>query len=338
MAQTVYRDPRTLQDLIVLQGESPTPPPQASSVVPVSTSQDTFTNPRDQRLYEMLTKPQDQGAAPTVDKKSTAGSIFKILGDAISTYASIQGRMPGLETHSFQKYLAGLERQQTDKKAYDERVAKANQEASLRGAEFLYTADEKRQMRADEQAGREQLKQMGIEQQKAEAKQRFDEADAKRAAEEAKAKQDHAWDVEMEKTRFSHEQIVAGIRRKASEGDDIAKDDHKKMSEIITHIGGLADVAKVALAGGDPAQQIPAMTPEQMNTRVRRLIDASQVSPSARKALEDYYNVEIGPTLRDFQMEQQNKDLAAGSPDASMSRKAYPTLERLGSVNVPQRY
>lgn len=331
MAQTLYRHPRTLEDLITLQGDSSTPPPQASSVVPVSTSQDTFTNPREQRLYEMLTKPQDQGAAPTVDKKSTAGSIFKILGDAISTYASIQGRMPGLETHSFQKYLANLERQQTDKKAYDERVAKANQEASLRGAEFLYTADEKRQMRADEQAGREQLKQMGIEQQKAEAKQRLDEADARRAAEEAKAKKDHDWDVEMEKTRFSHEQIVAGIRRKASEGDDIAKDDKKALGPILGAITALSMTAEKNLAEGKT-------TPEELNGLISQMTDAAMLSPEARKAVEDHFNLKLGNVLRSFQLEQQNKDLAAGSPDARMAGPAYPMLERMGSAPTPQKY
>jgi len=193
-------------------------------------------------------------------------------------------------------------------------------------------------MKADALQGQKDLQAANLADRELARKERQQQIDAELQAKKDQFDEQKKWDLKMEKTRFSHEQIVAGIRKKASEGDDIAKDDHKKMSEIITHIGGLADVAKVALAGGDPAQQIPAMTPEQMNTRVRRLIDAAQVSPSARKALEDYYNVEIGPTLRDFQMEQQNKDLAAGSPDASMSGKAYPTLERLGSVNVPQRY
>jgi hypothetical protein len=281
-------------------------------------------------LYDALMRPDDQGPAPTVEKKSTAGSIFRLLGDAVSTYASIMGRTNGLETQSFQKYLDQLERQKSDKQAYDEKTDRAKTAAELRGREFLYTAEERRASRANEQAGREELKRMGAEQQRLDREARVAEQAADRAAREKEMKQKNDWDKEMEAARFTRETAVANIRKRAAEGDEIAKDDDKKLGDIIANIGGLAEVAKERLAAGD--------TPEQMNARVRRMIDAARVSPEARKAAENYYNEEMGTILRDYQTEKQNKELAAGSPDANMAGPAHTILERLGSVRTPQKF
>ena len=320
--------PQNLMDLLGLNASGSARQSPMTQQVPAAAmaSNDTFSSPREQQLYEMLTKPQDQGPAPTVEKKSTAGSIFKMLGDAVSTYASIMGRNPNLETHSFQKYLATLEKQKSDLKDYESKTAEAKQAAALRGAQFLMTEQDRKQIRDDAQQGRLDLQKNILDERKAQAaalalREQADR-DEKRDAFDAKKK----WDVEMETTRYKHDEAIAGIRAKAASGDDVAKNDQKKVGEIMTHIGGLADVARVALAGGDPAQQIPAMTPEQMNTRVRRLIDASQVSPEARKALEHYYDVEMGPTLRDYQIEQRNQELGAQGP-----QQAAPNIwDKLG--------
>ena len=58
------------------------------------------------------------------------------------------------------------------------------------------------------------------------------------------------------------------------------------------------------------------MTPEQMETKFRRLLDSKRVSPSARKALEDYFKMEVGPSVREHQTTKMNDELGAGSPQA----------------------
>ena len=331
MSGSLYRpnQPTTLQELFAqagLQGDNPgaVAPPQA----PLAQSAGQV----DSRLLELLMKPQDQGPAPQVEQLSTwdkvRATLADSLGSAFQAYGAVLGGgSPPPLSNNYGRFIARQDQQKADLAEWQKKLGESQREAKLLGAKYIMGERDKAQSRADEAAA---LKESRAYQKTVVADataQRAQEKAAEDAASLAKFNENKEWDLQMEKVRYGHEQAVAGIRAKVSEGDKSAAEDKKALGGIYETIGMLAGTAKQNLAAGKT-------TPEELTTLVRREIDKSMVSPEARKAAELYANMELGPIFRDLDIEKQNQSLAAGSPQV----QGQGILRRLGSVPTPQRY
>ena len=333
MAQNYYgsNKPVTLQDLLAQANSQPDAP--TSAPAPPSPSQietPGVMNQQDrQKILDMLLAPDSVGPEPEVDKTNALSLLFTGLGDAINAGVAASTQNPGLKSNTMDQYLQRINNQKEELRAYKERKLKSERDAKHRTANYLLSADDRAREDKARLASQQEARAYQEQKDKAAVAQHVTEQAAKEAADLKRFNDNKAWDLEMEKTRFSHDQIIAGIKKKSGEGDDVAKHDQKALPEIISNIGGLADVAKERLAAGD--------TPESMQTRVRRMLDAAMLSPEARKAAENYYDAEVGPILREHYIEKQNSELAAGSPDARMGG-GPGLLQQMGSVRVPQKF
>lgn len=337
MAQTTYRQPQpTLEEL--LAGASSGAPP--ASAPPQASGSDTTDN----RLLALLTQPESQGPAPEVNQLSTWDKIRMTIGDSLGAAfqaygATLAGGQAGPFHGSYEKFTARQDQQKQQLADWQRKTADAQREAKMRGAQYLMSKQDREQMKADEQKGRMELKQLTLDSQEADRKQRALEFQQKQQADQQQFEQKKSWDLQMEKARQSHDETVARIRERAAGGDVQAKDDKKGLGEIIRTIGGMSRIAKVALAGGDPANKIPATTPDEIENQISQEIDALQLSPDARKAAEAYAMKELGPIVRDFQIEQQNKQMAQNGPQQSQAGPAInPILGALGNAPTPQKY
>lgn len=320
-----------LRDLFAIGSEGGPPdasvsPPSAPSVSQQPGS--LLDNPQDRALFESLTRPKNIGAAPEVEKKSMAGSIFRMLGDALATYSSILGRTEGGERHSFQKYLASLDKQKADLRDYEAKKSENQQEADLRGLQFLGGRSDARQQKADEVAALAESRAYQRQVAGDEAKARNQERAENRAAELEKFNANKAWDMEMEKIRNANEMGIAGIRKRIAQGDKDASEDKKAMGPILGTITAMSLTAKQHLAEGKT-------TPEALNGIITEMIDEAMLSPEARAVVEGHFNVRMGETLREFSQMQMNQSLAAGSPEGN---PPPGILERMGPVRVPQKF
>jgi len=332
MNGTIYRkdQPTTLQELLAQAGLQD----NGSAVVPPQAQQapQDGSATADSRLLALLTQPESQGPAPEVDKLSTWDKIRMTIGDSLGSAfqaygAVLGGGSPPPLSNNYGKFLARQDQQKADLADWQKRLAESQREGKLRGAQYIMGKQAKDQARADEAAALKESRAYQQQVVKDATKQRAEEQAVENAANLAKFNDNKTWDLEMEKVRYGHEQAVAGIRAKVSEGDKSAAEDKKALGGIYETIGMLAGTAKQNLADGKT-------TPEELTTLVRREIDKSMVSPEARKAAELYANMELGPIFRELEMEKQNQDLAAGSPQV----QGQGILQRLGSVRTPQRY
>ena len=318
MGDLVYRQPGpvTLQDLLAQaqndQAGSVPPPPQPSQSSQIDAG--GLSPQEHQKLLDILFAPEDPGPAPKVDKPKLLGQLLTGFGDAVTTYASILGNSPSTRTNAFSDYMNKFERQKADLQKYQEKVAEGRNRSKQRTASYLLNEQDRRQMKADALQGQKDLQAANLADRELARKERQQQIDAELKAKKDQFDEQKKWDLEMEKARYGHEQAVAGLRLKRTEGDKAAAEDQKNLGTIMGHIGGLAEVAPVALSGGNPASGIPAMTPEQIVERVRHLINAQQFGPEAKKAAEDYFTSEIGPILREVQIKKMNDELAAQGP------------------------
>jgi len=265
-----------------------------------------------QKLMDILLAPEDPGPAPQVDKPNALAMLFSGLGDAVNAFAA--NKHGGATSNYFDQYLNKQNQQKADLQKYQEKVAEGRNRSKQRTASYLLNEQDRRQMKADALQGQKDLQAANLADRELARKERQQQIDAELKAKKDQFDEQKKWDLEMEKARYGHEQAVAGLRLKRTEGDKAAAEDQKNLGTIMGHIGGLAEVAPVALSGGNPASGIPAMTPEQIVERVRHLINAQQFGPEAKKAAEDYFTSEIGPILREVQIKKMNDELAAQGP------------------------
>ena len=231
--------------------------------------------------------------------------ILSALADSGSAYAAGQGA--GSRTNFTGGLIARDEYGKNVEASNAKAQADSKSKAAQKRAELTFRELLSQRETSDRVAERELARTEAEKVRRDEMTQRTTENAAATTARQKEFEAHKAWDSEMEKARFGHEQAVAGIRAKVTEGDKAAAQDQKNLGEIIGHIGGLADVADVALAGGDPARQIPAMTPKQMATKVRRLMEQMQLGPEARKAAETYFQKEMGPIIKKAELDRKNQ-------------------------------
>jgi len=315
MAQTQYRQnqPTSLQDILnqaALKPGNPIAPPAPSE--PSSIDTGSMTPGDRQKLFDILLAPEDPGPAPSVDKPSALAMLFSGLGDAVNAFAA--NKHGGVTSNYFDQYLNQQNKQKADLQKYQEKVAEGRNRSKQRTASYLLSEEDRRQMKADALQGKKDLQAANLADRELARKERQQQIDAELKAKKDQFDEQKKWDLEMEKARYGHEEAVAGLRQKRTEGDKAAAEDKKNLGTIMGHIGGLAEVAPIALSGGNPASGIPAMTPEQIVERVRHLINAQQFGPEAKKAAEDYFTSEIGPILREVQIKKMNDELGAQGP------------------------
>jgi hypothetical protein len=278
-------------------------------------------DPTIQEQINALSEPEPVTEIPKPEHSKLWQRLLSALADGATSYA---GR-PG----NFSERLLARDRSIGEIDALNKGAyGKSQRDAKRKRAELTLSALDRRQMKADEQKGRELLQANMLEDREQARKDAAVQAAAalaeKKAEFEAKRKQD----LEMEDLRFTHDKITAGIHRKVAEGDETAKNDRKGLGPVLGTITALALTAKKNLAEGKT-------TPEEMAGLIDQMMDEAMLSPDARKAAEAHFKLKLGPAIRELETEQQNKDLAAGSPAPG----GRPFLERLGSIgSTPQRY
>jgi hypothetical protein len=295
---TTYRSPVPDLNSVMAQQAMSTPQDQPVSEMSPNASQDITPT-----LLQMLMKPSDVGTAPQVHEPKLWQKILAGIGDSLGAYASVLGGQD-VQPHTMDKLNAQLLRQQEDLQRWQEKNASAQNEAKLRGAQFLLSENDRKQYRNDQLEFQKQAKAATLLENKAKLDQIAAEKASALAQQQAQFEATKDWEKTKLRLQGEQEASIARIHQKAQAGDESAKYDQKTTPEIMDYISGAADVAKVALAGGDPAAKIPGMTKEQMTARVRRRIEGSGVSPDAKKALYAFAERELGQEIRDFEQSQ----------------------------------
>ncbi len=304
MATRMYRQAApTLQDLLSgaastpAYGEPPAPP------APDSGGGGGLSSQERQKLIELLMQPEDVGPPPPEpagEGQRALSMAFSGLGDALSGFVAGKTSNPGFQTdyagNMSNRFLA----QRLEKQRYLRQKGEAASKAKRDTAALILSDAEKRQMREDERKGREELKQMGIDQQKAALKQARDLADEAATRETAREATKNTFLENQSKIERAKDIAVAKIHAGAENGDAAAKYDQKKLPDVLGDLSALADGAAISLGGGDPAQQIPKMTPDQLLKRADRIVESSGLSADGKAAARAFIHKELVPEIQDF--------------------------------------
>ena len=330
MALAPYKQaPQSLIDLVTMQFDAsnyPSGPPIASQ--PPNVDMGGLISPEQRTsVLEQLLNPPPAPAMPVDEKPQWGKKLAGSFADAFNNIATIYAGGADLRSNYLRSYLNDVERKNAERKTRYEK--QSDQAAAQREKKLNYILSEadRNQMRADALQGKLDLQAATIADREAARKERQGELEADRLARQKEFEAKKSWDLEMEKARYGHERAVAGLRLKRTEGDKAAAEDDKKVGEIMNHIGGMADVLDVALSGGDPSRSIPAMTPAQAETRVRRLIEQAMLGPDAKKVVETYFQKEAGPIIRKHMLDQTNQ----AAMDAPTSNAVTDQPSTLGS-------
>ncbi len=251
----------------------------------------------DPSLEDQAFAAPDLGPRPGGGKPNRLSQVLLGIGDALNSSASILGGAD-VRTHNLQGYQDYLASQQQAAEQYDRLKASQDSEIKRGKAQFLLGQNERKQMKADEQQGREDLKKMQIadrEQARLDAKGLADE---KLAQDKAQFEAQKAWDKQKLEIQNAHDTAMATIREKASKGDDVAKEDRKALTPIIGAIADLSLTARQNLVDGKT-------TPDELGSLIQNEIDKAQLSPDGEKAAHAYYNKKMADILREYQMSKQ---------------------------------
>lgn len=317
MAETRYRqDPPTLEDLLLgVNGRTAPPVAVPSASEPARVDTPGVMSPQDrQRLIDVLLAPEDIGPGPQVDKPNALSLLFSGLGDAVNMFNASKSGMPGLRSDYMGQYQYRLDQQRAEQNAYHERKAAASRRSKERTANYLLTADERAQNVAAERQGRQDLKQMQIDQQKAQQAQLDAQFQQQKTWEAQKLQETQTFQEKLQKADNIVKESIARINGGIDKTQ--VRNDKKDLGEAITFIGQAALGAKKMLEG---APGVPPMSPDEIEKRVRITLDGLTLAPDARAAADAYFAKEVGPILHDYASKQQDESLAAGSPMADTS-------------------
>ena len=311
MATQPYAANRQLTLADLMAGGGQVAPVDATAVPQVATS---GMSPTEQVLYDAIMSANSEGETRQVEKPNRLAQVFMGLGDAANSYASVKGNAPQLRTDNLGNYMQYLQRQNFAAEQSNKSLAEGKARRKLQGAEFLYGKEQQDRQRTDLMTERAAAAAALIEQKKAEAKQRADDAEAMRQLRlDIETKQTER-DLAVQKATGITQEKIARIN--AGIDKTQVRMDKKDLGEAITFIGKTALNAKAMLAGSPTAAP---MTPEQIDKVVQVTLDGLTLTPDARAAADAYTARELGPILHDHSVQQQNDALAAGSPMPSSS-------------------
>ena len=299
MGQTIYRQdqPQTLADLLAqAQGQ----PDQGYAAAPsgstpnyLSGGGSTLSDPEVRALYERLMTPESQGPAPEVEKKSTLAQIFKGIGDAASTYASIMGRVP-LETHGFQKYMDSIEASRRAHQDWEEKQAKAKDRAGREGAMFLLGQKEKEALAKSTAADRAALQKDALAQR---------EAAATQASQDRAAQRD--LQVTLQQMRDKADKYSVDTQaaiHKLKDTNENDKDQHEEYKKVRMWAVSQRDAVVAKVRSGE-------MTTDDVRRQLSDMLDASDLTGKYRQAAEAFLDAQIGTQLasHDFATKYENQ-------------------------------
>lgn len=329
MATAPYNQrPRTLADVLAGGINAPAYPvdiPQPPAPSGQDTIEGMLTPQQRSALLEQILNPPAE-AAPPPEEKATFGKKFaNTLADTFNNIATIYAGGPNLRSNYLEDYLNSVERRNAEKKLQARETAARAQAGQERRAGYLLSADERARAKADEAAGRKELKQMQIDQQKAQEAQDLAQQKSAQDFQRSMAQQQQAFEAGQQAARISHEEKVARLARKIADGDKEAQRQQEALGSAMAYVGASVDTIPQLLKG-DPQNGVAPLTPEQVITKYRRAFDAMLkigLHGDSRKAADDYFIQEAGPILKKYMEEQQNQALAAGSPQDTKTMIDY---------------
>lgn len=342
MATQPYRNqPTSLQDLLnhaSAQPDAPVDTPTAPQ--PSSVGIDGVMTPQErERVLNLLLQPESPGPAPEVDKPNALAMIFSGLGDAVNAFNAGRNGQPGLGSNTFDQYLRRLDQQKADRRQWEADNASAQNRARMRGANYLLSRDG--QARGLAATATDKAEQRAYDAAKQKERLAQDEAQfqQQKTWEAQKAREQHDFELTMQKASQAHAEKLAGISRRIADGDKSAQREQEALGSAMAYVGGTAD-GVMKMLEGDPANNIPPMSIEEVQTKYRRAFDAMTkigLVGDARKAADAYLAQEVGPVIRQYGIAQQNAALGAGSPQQETwrDRLAAPPATQSGLLGSP---
>ena len=298
-----------LQDLMAGDGGGYAPPPQAPQV---PGSPDPLEAQRAALLFQLM-QPDPTVPDKEAPKRNMLASILMGLGDAGTAYASVIGNAPGIKTDTLGNHMAYLTQQKDSADRFNERKKLGDAESNRRNLvlglnENQRALEAKAAQIADEKAAK--LLQDKIKRdQDAEASRRVFELD--------KMNQDHQLDQQEQGARFKHEEGMKRLEASLKTGDDPKAEKALQSFSLGSRIAngiirgvpeskdGPAIPPLSARLTGDPENNIPPQTPEEIRREFEDEMTQEGIFGPARDLSRDYFNERLIRAYRDTQKAAQ---------------------------------
>ena len=312
MDQTQYRrSSPSLTDLVMNQNY------QSGAPVAPGPDQPQGSDPgadyQRNQLLQMLMTPDSVGPDLQVDKPNALALVLSGLGDAVSGFNAAKMGNPGFRSNYTGTYMDNIEQQKDSAHRFNERKKLRDAESKRRNL-ILGLNENQRALEAKAAQIAEGKADRALQDK---IKRDQDAEVSRRQFELDKMAQDHALDQQEQGARFKHEEGMKRLEASLRTGDDPKAEKALHSFSLGSRIAngiirgvpeskdGPAIPPLPARLTGDPENNIPPQTPEEIRREFEDEMTQEGIFGPARDLSRDYFNERLIRAYRDTQKAAQ---------------------------------